>query len=276
MKDLDFKNILTDTLAIFKTYWKPLMIFSTIFSMVSLVIQVLMLVIQFSGNGIYGIYSFDWLTILIFFVITLFNLYITSRLNLTFVLLINQAYKCEPVEIRHSYNEAKYNTWRLIGYSILTSFITFIPLTMLGIYNFSWFQLQKPTERIITVIIGGVFTFLLNVAFQFVPILVGLGKRDESVISRSFQILKQNYVKVALLTLLPILFSVPLWVIDEIPYFSQVNMTSIGIRYALASVYSLITLPFLTIYKLNIFKRLVKEESQETEMQEMEDSLYLR
>ncbi|OJV64896.1 MAG: hypothetical protein BGO41_15010 [Clostridiales bacterium 38-18] len=276
MKDLDFNNILTDTLATFKNYWKPLMLIALISTAISIVFQGLMLIVPITSLRIVGVNSYLFLSLVITLTLWIINLYFVSRLSVTLISSANDAYNGNQVAIRHSYKEAKYNTGRYIGYSILTGIITFIPLMMLGLYNFNLFRVPRPTERIIMALIGGTIAFLLHVALQFVPFITVLGKRDESVIEKSFQIVRQKYIKVALLTLLPIVLSMPIWVIDKIPYFSQFELSAQGIKLLLTAIFTIGITPFVSLYQLNIFKRLVEEESQETEMQEMEDSLYLR
>ena len=276
MKDLDFKNILTDTLAIFKTYWKPLMLIALISTAISIVFQGLMLIVPIIGIGIMSIKSYLFLSLIVTLTLGIINLYFTSRFSITLISSVNDAYNGNQVAIRHSYDEAKYNTLRYIGYTILTGIITFIPMMMLGLYNFTWFQVPQPTVRIVMAIIGGASAYLLQVALQFVPLIIVLGKRDESVIEKSFKIVKQNYMKVAVLTLLPVLIMAPMWLLTKIPFFSQLVISNLGFRFLITAIFSIVATPFIVIYQLNVFMRLVKEEYQETEMQEMEDSLYLR
>lgn len=232
MNELRVGEILRDTMDTYKAKWKTILMLSLISMVISTVLGMFGMLI-----GSFMQLRVQLMLLLINLVVTLISLYFTSRLSVSMIIVSNSDTYDEDVNVSTSYEKAKDTTWRYIGKALLYGLMLIIPvfLVMLGLFYGRPMGISVPTRWGLFLV--GIFPMLyLSTTYFFSTYAAVLHPREESVFSYSKQLVKGNFFKVFLITLIPLFISFPLYISG---YFLKIDTLSVGMQFLVSTLISL-------------------------------------
>ncbi|PKM95583.1 MAG: hypothetical protein CVU84_01930 [Firmicutes bacterium HGW-Firmicutes-1] len=254
MSEISIGDILKVSIVTYKERWKTLLLISLISTIISTSTGIFSIIITSIGISLLQV-----LLLLVNLVIMVISVYFTSRLFVTLIIASNNSLSNEDVIIFHSYEEAKHTTWRYIGITLLFGLMLFIPILLMifGIFNGSLMDISLPIRGIL-VIVGLLPAVYLSTTFYFSIYAAVLYPNETSVFSYSKQLVKGNFFKVLIITLIPIVITVP---IIASSFYQNMNEISVGLQliYSLVrSIHGMLIAPFTVLISIVAMERLEK------------------
>jgi hypothetical protein len=153
------------------------------------------------------------------------------------IIVSNSDTNADNFNVTTSYEKAKDITWRYIGKALLYVLMLMIPvnLVMRGLFYGHSMGISVPTR--LGLFLVGIFPLLyLSTTYFFSTYAAVLHPKEERVFSYSKQLVKGNFFKVLLITLIPLFFSFPLYIII---YFLTIGTLSVGMQFLVTTLISL-------------------------------------
>ncbi|MDF2595056.1 MAG: hypothetical protein K0R69_1397 [Clostridia bacterium] len=254
MNEISIGDIVKVSIVTYKERWKTLLLISLMSTIISTSIGIFGIIITSIG-----ISPLQVLLSFVNLVVVVISVYFTSRFSVTMIIASNSLLCGEDVMISHSYEEAKHTTWRYIGITLLFGLILFIPiiLIMFGIFYGSLMGISLQMRGLL-VIVGLLPAVYLSTIFYFSIYAVVLHPNETRVFSYSKQLVKGNFFKVLIITLIPIVLTVPIMASS---FYQNMNEISIGLQiiYSLVrSIPGMLIAPFTVLISIVAMERLGK------------------
>jgi len=190
---LNIKEVLTESALFYKDHFKCLIGFSSIYIVIEafLISQDIILSMFMAQPTSYQLIVMmgSWLILAIGGIVLL--VIFGPRFLLAILVHINSLVNKKPLTFEQSYRETKGKYWITLGCIVLVMLISGIPALLLLLLDFN--------SLFISMLIAALYIAAINALFFLLLPLIALSKNNEEYISRTFQLIKGNYLNVLFL-----------------------------------------------------------------------------
>ena len=255
MNKISISQVIKDAIVRYKERWRTLLLISFISTIISIVTSGFGLIVT-STKGL----NLRLLLSIANIGVILISSYFTYRLFITMIIVAKGLLQDEELTALDGYKQAKQTVWRFIGTGILMGLMSVIPMLLIttGIILGAIFGMALAT-RALFIISGLVAMVYLSIIFYFAIYAAVLQPKEVKVFSYSNQLVKGNFFKILLISLIPMVILLPTMGLVIYQAYNEVSLAVQFIYSILTAIPSALVTPFTILLSLVTMEKLEKQ-----------------